>query len=107
MSSPAGRAENRRRVTARLRSRRRISLRLTKLWRQRVLGSSLHEQLRSRRPPSLPEPLPRVEDLTAESDLSAFLRKGVPKMLKRAALRRMWSLDPAIRDHIGPSEYAW
>ncbi|TIY05569.1 MAG: DUF3306 domain-containing protein, partial [Mesorhizobium sp.] len=28
-------------------------------------------------------------------------------MLKRAALRRMWSLDPAIRDHIGPSEYAW
>ncbi|TIL60167.1 MAG: DUF3306 domain-containing protein [Mesorhizobium sp.] len=53
------------------------------------------------------EPLPRVEDLTAQSDLSAFLRKGVPKMLKRAALRKMWSLDPAIRDHIGPSEYAW
>ncbi|TIL35005.1 DUF3306 domain-containing protein [Mesorhizobium sp.] len=55
----------------------------------------------------LAEPLPRIEDLTAESDLSAFLRKGVPKMLKRAALRKMWSLDPAIRDHIGPSEYAW
>ncbi|RWP42440.1 MAG: DUF3306 domain-containing protein [Mesorhizobium sp.] len=53
------------------------------------------------------EPLPRVEDLTAQSDLSAFLRKGVPKMLKRAALRKMWSLDPAIRDHVGPSEYAW
>ncbi|RWO81721.1 MAG: DUF3306 domain-containing protein [Mesorhizobium sp.] len=53
------------------------------------------------------EPLPRLEDLTAQSDLSAFLRKGVPKMLKRAALRKMWSLDPAIRDHIGPSEYAW
>ncbi|RWK41216.1 DUF3306 domain-containing protein [Mesorhizobium sp.] len=53
------------------------------------------------------ELLPRVEDLTAQSDLSAFLRKGVPKMLKRAALRKMWSLDPAIRDHIGPSDYAW
>ncbi|WP_353645254.1 DUF3306 domain-containing protein [Mesorhizobium sp. WSM2239] len=53
------------------------------------------------------EPLPRIEDLTAQSDLSAFLRKGVPKMLKSAALRKMWSLDPAIRDHIGPSEYAW
>jgi hypothetical protein len=53
------------------------------------------------------EPLPRVEDLTAQSDLSAFLRKGVPKMLKSAALRKMWSLDPAIRDYIGPSEYAW
>ncbi|TIP78253.1 MAG: DUF3306 domain-containing protein, partial [Mesorhizobium sp.] len=38
------------------------------------------------------ELLPRVEDLTAQSDLSAFLRKGVPKMLKSAALRKMWSL---------------
>jgi hypothetical protein len=27
--------------------------------------------------------------------------------LKSAALRRVWSLDPAIRDYIGPSEYAW
>jgi hypothetical protein len=53
------------------------------------------------------EPLPRIEDLTAQSDLSAFLRKGVPKMLKSAALRRMWSLDPVIRDYVGPSEYAW
>src|SRR5688572_28804209 len=38
-----------------------------------------------------PEPLPRVEDLKPESDLSAFLRKGVPEALKLAALRRMWS----------------
>lgn len=53
------------------------------------------------------EPLPRLEDLTAESDLSAFLRNGVPKALKSAALRKMWSLDPAIRDYVGPSEYAW
>lgn len=53
------------------------------------------------------EPLPRLEDLTAESDLSTFLRNGVPEALKRAALRKVWSLDPAIRDYIGPSEYAW
>jgi hypothetical protein len=53
------------------------------------------------------EPLPRLEDLTAESDLSAFLRNGVPEALKRAALRKVWSLDPAIRDYVGPSEYAW
>jgi hypothetical protein len=52
-------------------------------------------------------PLPRVEDLTAESDLSAFLRAGVPPALKAAALRRAWSLDPAIRDYVGPSEYAY
>ena len=55
----------------------------------------------------LEEPLPRIEDLTAESDLSAFLRKGVPMALKSAAMRKMWSLDPGIRDCRGPSEYAW
>jgi hypothetical protein len=55
----------------------------------------------------LAESLPRVEDLTAESDITAFLKKGVPMALKSAALRRVWSLDPAIRDYIGPSEYAW
>ncbi|RVA52381.1 DUF3306 domain-containing protein [Mesorhizobium sp. M7A.F.Ca.US.001.01.1.1] len=53
------------------------------------------------------EPLPRVEDLTPESDITAFLRKGVPAALRSAATRRMWSLDPAIRDYVGPSEYAW
>ncbi len=53
------------------------------------------------------EPLPRLEDLTAESDLTAFLKKGVPLALKSAALRKMWSLDPGIRDYVGPSEYAW
>jgi hypothetical protein len=54
-----------------------------------------------------PEPLPPIEELTAESDISAFLRKGVPAALKNAALRRVWSLDPFIRDYVGPAEYAW
>lgn len=53
------------------------------------------------------ELLPSLDDLTAESDLIAFLHKGVPDALKSAALRKMWSLDPAIRDYVGPSEYAW
>src|SRR6185312_12381316 len=39
----------------------------------------------------LVESLPRVEDLTAESDITAFLKKGVPMALKSAALRRVWS----------------
>src|SRR5690606_6931892 len=30
------------------------------------------------------EPLPRLEDLTAEGDLKAFLKKGVPLALKSA-----------------------
>jgi Protein of unknown function (DUF3306) len=54
-----------------------------------------------------PEPLPSLEDLRAGSDLVAFLREGVPAALRGAAMRKMWSLDPAIRDYIGPSEYAW
>lgn len=52
--------------------------------------------------------LPKLEDLTAASDLSAFLRKGVPEALRNAALRRMWSLDPAIRDFVGEArDYAY
>jgi hypothetical protein len=51
--------------------------------------------------------LPRLEDLTVESNVAAFLRKGVPDALRNAALRKMWSLDPAIRDHVGLAECAW
>ncbi len=67
-------------------------------------------------PPPVPVPeeppfdiatLPPVESLTLESDITAFLRKGVPAVLQRAALRRAWTLDPAIRDFVGPADYAW
>jgi hypothetical protein len=52
--------------------------------------------------------LPKIEELTPEADLTAFLRKGVPEALKNAALRRMWSLDPAIRDYVGDArDYAY
>jgi hypothetical protein len=61
--------------------------------------------------PNLPEidlaSLPPIDTLTAESDFSLFLRPGIPAALRSAALRRMWSLDPAIRDYIGPVEYQW
>jgi hypothetical protein len=51
--------------------------------------------------------LPPIESLTAESDITVFLRKGVPVALRNRALRRLWSLDPTIRDFIGPADYAW
>jgi hypothetical protein len=51
--------------------------------------------------------LPRLEDLTIATDLGPFLRPGVPAMLRDAALRRMWSLDPAIRDFINCVDYQW
>lgn len=51
--------------------------------------------------------LPPVETLTPLSDITPFLRKGVPTLLRNAALRRMWSLNPAIRDYVDDAmEYA-
>lgn len=52
--------------------------------------------------------LPSLDTLTAETDLTQFLRAGVPQVLRNAAMRRMWSLDPAIRDYLGEArEYAF
>ena len=58
-------------------------------------------------PPFDPASLPPVDSLTADSDFAAFLRDEVPAALRNAALRRAWSLDPAIRDFTGPADYAW
>jgi uncharacterized protein DUF3306 len=52
--------------------------------------------------------LPKLEELTASTDMSAFLRKGVPEYLRNAALQKSWALDPAIRDYVNPAlEYAY
>jgi hypothetical protein len=52
-------------------------------------------------------PLPSIEAIESVSDIKAFLAAGVPLELTRAALRRAWTADPAIRDFIGLSENAW
>jgi hypothetical protein len=52
--------------------------------------------------------LPKLEDLTATTDITAFLRKGVPESLRNAALRKSWALDPAIRNYVNPAlDYAY
>jgi hypothetical protein len=51
--------------------------------------------------------LPSLDSITAATDIRAFLGPGVPKELARAALRRAWSIDPAIRDFVGLAENAW
>jgi hypothetical protein len=51
--------------------------------------------------------LPPIESIGAASDIRPFLAPGVPVDLTRAALRRAWSTDPAIRDFIGLSENSW
>jgi hypothetical protein len=52
--------------------------------------------------------LPRIEDLLPGQSLSGFMQAGVPVDLKNAALRRMWTIDPAIRDFVGEAlDYAY
>ena len=54
-----------------------------------------------------PASLPSIESITGSSDIRAFLQKGVPAELTKAALRRVWTTDPAIRDFIGIAENQW
>ena len=54
-----------------------------------------------------PEDLPPLETITVDSDIRAFLKSRVPAELMRAALRRAWISDPAIRDFIGIAENQW
>jgi hypothetical protein len=52
--------------------------------------------------------LPKLEELTGTTDITAFLRKGVPEHLRNEALRKSWALDPAIRNYVNPAlEYAY
>jgi hypothetical protein len=62
-------------------------------------------------PPAAPEfdltKLPSLDSITAVTDVRAFLAPGVPQHLTRAALRRAWVTDPAIRDFVGLQDYDW
>lgn len=52
--------------------------------------------------------LPPVEEITDPADFSRYLRKGVPLVLRNAAMRRLWMLDPAIRHYVDPAlDYAY
>lgn len=52
--------------------------------------------------------LPKLEDITGTTDISAFLRKGVPEGLRNEALRKSWALDPAVRNYVSPAlDYAY
>lgn len=51
--------------------------------------------------------LPSIDEINAATDITAFLGKGIPRELSRAALRRAWATDPVIRDFVGLAENAW
>jgi TorA maturation chaperone TorD len=54
-----------------------------------------------------PASLPPLQSITAGTDIRSFLGSGVPVELTKAALRRAWVTDPAIRDFIGIAESQW
>jgi hypothetical protein len=51
--------------------------------------------------------LPSLDEITADTDITGFLKPGVPAGLARAALRRAWTSDPAVRDFVGLQENDW
>jgi len=52
----------------------------------------------------IPE-LPPIEELTAESDYTVFMAKNVPELLRRAALRKLWTSDPVLANLDGLNDY--
>lgn len=59
-------------------------------------------------PAKLEIPLPSLDDLKPGDTLLAFMQKGVPETLRNAALRKMWALDPMVRDFRSEAlDYAW
>ncbi|HYG91126.1 MAG TPA: DUF3306 domain-containing protein [Azospirillum sp.] len=54
-----------------------------------------------------PATLPPLDTLGADSDYTPFLAPGVPEELRRLALRKAWSSDPAIAGFRGFAEYDW
>jgi hypothetical protein len=52
--------------------------------------------------------LPSLDQITADFDMKPFLAKGIPASLKNAALRKLWSVSPSVRDYSDPAvDYAW
>jgi hypothetical protein len=51
--------------------------------------------------------LPPIESISVGTDIRSFLQAGIPAELTRAALRRAWVSEPAIRDFIGIAENQW
>jgi Protein of unknown function (DUF3306) len=54
-----------------------------------------------------PTQLPPLDSIGADTDIAAFLHRDVPPELTRAALRRAWTSDPAIKNFVGLVENGW
>jgi len=49
--------------------------------------------------------LPDLDSLTEDSDFTAFLQDGVPDVIRRKALRRLWRLNPIFANLDGLNDY--
>ncbi len=49
--------------------------------------------------------LPDPDTLQAGDDFKVFMRRGVPEMLKRRALRRLWQVNPLFNFRDGLNDY--
>jgi Protein of unknown function (DUF3306) len=70
-------------------------------------ASAGNEEIAEADAPFDPASLPSIESIAADTDITAFLRAGVPAELTRAALRKAWASDAAIREFIGIAENQW
>ncbi|ANW00917.1 hypothetical protein LMTR13_12785 [Bradyrhizobium icense] len=69
-------------------------------------GSHAVEPTPAARPaPGTPSDLPDPEQLDIAADFTVFLRDGVDPLLRRAALRKLWTLDPVFAWQDGLVEY--
>ncbi len=46
-----------------------------------------------------------IESLTYESDFSVFLKTGVPELLRKQAMRKLWSSSPVLANLDGLNDY--
>jgi Protein of unknown function (DUF3306) len=52
--------------------------------------------------------LPSIESLVSGADISAFMQTWVPAPLQNAVLRKMWTIDASLTEHLcQPLDYAY
>ena len=54
-----------------------------------------------------PNALPALDTIDAQTDIKVFMQREVPDEIRLPALRRAWSVNPAIRDFKGLVELDW
>jgi hypothetical protein len=70
-----------------------------------VMPDTIEPALSQTEQDELVDALPHIDELTDQSDFSAFLKKGVPEELKNLALRKLWRSNPIFANLDGLNDY--